>query len=388
MKPLSSTFNSFFMAGFECADHINKHGLRINLQKITQHDLRIYEDYERLKDLNIAVVREGICWSEIEKEPYVFDFSRLIPFYEVAKQNQIQIIWDLCHFGFPDDLSPLHPQFTSRFEALAKQFCLFHCQYSSAPLWVIPINEISFLSWLSGEAQGTVPFATNNGWEIKYDLCKASIAAIKIIRDILPSAKILVAEPLIKVHDSIENPNPEQAQEHHEYQYQAVDILLGKICPELGGQPDMIDFIGINYYSNNQWTIDRETLVWPDPMKKRTKFSALLREIYERYQLPMLISETGNDGEHRSKWLKEIVKECHLAVEEGVDLRGICLYPIIDRPDWDNLSFYHQSGAWELDCRMRRIPEQTYIQTILDCQKYWYSRKNTTSLTHKNRAVA
>jgi hypothetical protein len=42
------------------------------------------------------------------------------------------------------------------------------------------------------------------------------------------------------------------AQHAHEHQYQVLDILSGRICPELGGSPDYLDILGFNYYYNNQ----------------------------------------------------------------------------------------------------------------------------------------
>lgn len=28
-------------------------------------------------------------------------------------------------------------------------------------------------------------------------------------------------------------------------------------------------------------------------------------------------------------------------------LEGVCIYPIIDRPDWNDLTYWHQSGVWD-----------------------------------------
>src|SRR5690606_21910473 len=180
MKNQTSRFNSFFMGGFECADHINRSGLRINLMKETAHHLRAFEDYELLHSLGIKVVREGVCWSEVEISPYVFDFTSLKDRMDAAKALGIQIIWDLCHFGYPDDMIPTHPLFSSRFMAFCRAFCLFHKNYSRDRLYVVPMNEISFLAWHSGDMRGTVPFAINSGFDIKYHLCKAAIAGMEI----------------------------------------------------------------------------------------------------------------------------------------------------------------------------------------------------------------
>src|SRR5690606_28213433 len=189
-------FQSFFMGGFECADHINRSGERVNLLKETAHDLRAMEDYQLLSEIGIRVVREGICWSQVEKSPYVYDFSEVHHRMEAAEKTGMQQLWDLVHFGYPDDLSPTHPKFCERFVGLCRAFADFYKQYSKQRLFVVPINEISFLSWHSGDVRGTVPFAVNSGWDIKYHLCKAAILGIQALKECDPSCRIMTVEPL------------------------------------------------------------------------------------------------------------------------------------------------------------------------------------------------
>lgn len=362
---------SFFMGGFECADHINRAGVRINLQKENLHDQKILEDYKALHDIGIYVVREGICWSEVETQPYEFDFTRLLEFLEVAEQLNMQIIWDLCHFGYPDDLSPTHPQFSIRFAALCREFTLFHCQNSKHIPWIVPINEISFLSWHSGDMRGTVPFAINSGWDIKYHLCKAAIAGIKNIKTVLPEAVVLLVEPLVKVHPDNGNLNSDQALKMHNYQFEAMDIILGRSHPELEGDSTLIDVLGFNYYYNNQWTENNITLSWPDREGKMTPLSQLLLTAFERYNYPIILTETGHFGTLKADWLQEIIIECDKAIQQGVDLRGICIYPVIDRPDWDDLTSYCKCGLWDLDKEFNRIPHQRSIGLIMKAPSYF-----------------
>ena len=42
-----------------------------------------------------------------------------------------------------------------------------------------------------------------------------------------------------------------------------------------------------------------------------------------------------------------IIRECALLLSAGVPLWGVCWYPVIDRPDWDNLAVWHESGLWD-----------------------------------------
>lgn len=355
------------MGGFECADHINRSGKRINLLEETEHHIRASEDYDLLNSIGIKVVREGICWSKVEVAPYVYDFSSLKSRLDAAKERGMQIMWDLCHFGYPDGIFPTHPLFTDRFMSYCRAFALFHKRYTSEPLLVVPINEISFLSWHSGDVRGTVPFLINSGFDMKYHLCKAAIEGIKVLKQTDPGSTVLIVEPLVKVHPASSDIREEELEIFNSHQYQAIDIIAGKICPELGGSPDLFDMVGFNYYYNNQWDTSNRIFPWPETERKLTPFSKILEKAYYRYKKPIVLTETGHFGSGRSQWLEEITLECDRALSLGVDLKGICIYPVIDRPDWDDLSSYSNCGLWDLDEHKNRVPHKESIDSALRC---------------------
>lgn len=360
-------FNTFFMGGYECADHINRSGRRINLLKETQHDVRVAEDYEMLSSIGIKTVREGISWSNVETSPGSFDFSEVYNRMQAAEEFGIQQIWDLIHFGYPDGIYPTHPCFCERFAALCHAFAVFCTEYSSQELYVVPINEISFLSWHSGDVRGTVPFAVNSGWDIKYHLCKAAITGIKALKEVDPDCIIILVEPLIKIHGNLQQ-HSEHLHEVNEHQFQAMDIIAGRMCPELGGSEEFLDILGFNYYWNCQWNIDDAPLDWPETLKRRTPLADLLQKAYKRYEKPIFISETGHFGSGRVQWIEEITAECLIAKERGVDLNGICIYPVTDRPDWDDLSSFSNCGIWDLDINGNRLPNIPYINALEKAQ--------------------
>ena len=365
-------FNTFFMGGFECADHINRSGKRVNLLKETQHDSRCYEDYEALAALGIKTVREGICWSSVDTNSGFYNFSNVLTRIRAAEKHGIQQIWDLIHFGYPDDLSPTHPLFCSRFEQLCHSFAVFYKENSKQKLFVVPINEISFLAWHSGDVRGTVPFAVNSGWDIKYHLCKAAIAGIKVLKKADPECTIILVEPLVKIHAATIHEN---VQELNEPQFQAMDIIAGRICPELGGSEDFLEILGFNYYWNCQWSGNGESFEWPDYQQVRVPFSELLQTAYNRYKKPIILTETGHFGDRRAEWLEEITVQCALARRNGVDLRGICIYPVTDRPDWDDLTSYSQCGIFDLDENCNRIPNQHYINALIKSQNSFKEKR-------------
>jgi beta-glucosidase/6-phospho-beta-glucosidase/beta-galactosidase len=361
-------FRSFFMGGYECADHINRNGDRVNLLTETEHDKRAADDYALLSATGIRTVREGICWSSVEKKPWYYDFREVGERIRAANDQGIQQVWDLCHFGYPDDLMPTHPKFAVRFAALCEMFAEYYQGITTAPLIVTPINEISFLSWHSGDVRGTVPFAVNSGFDIKYHLCKAAIKGIRALREVDPSCRILLTEPLVEVHAAEGAQCNEAVCEVNEHQFQAMDIIGGAMCPELGGSPDYLDILGFNYYHNNQWTLGGEPLAWwPEPCARRAPLHTLLMKAWNRYKRPMVLAETGFYGDGRIKWLQEVTDECVKAMHAGVDLQGICIYPLIDRPDWDQLDSYCKCGLWDLDEQKNRVPCEAYLQALQEC---------------------
>lgn len=112
-------FPTFFISGFECSTFLWKDKKRRNLIQETQHDRFALKDYEMLKSLGIAVSREGIPWPLVDKNGG-YDFSCIDPMIEAMKHHKILPIWDLCHYGYPDDLDPFSDSFVPRFAAYCK----------------------------------------------------------------------------------------------------------------------------------------------------------------------------------------------------------------------------------------------------------------------------
>jgi hypothetical protein len=374
-----SPFKSFWMGGYECTDKLNAFGNRVDFLKITGHLERIDEDYRDLSLFDIKTVREGIRWSQVEKRAYDYDWSTVKKMIESGKANGIQQVWDLCHFGFPDDLTPLHPMFARRFAALCRSFVHFYRSIEpDNTLIVTPINEVSFLSWLGGDVRGTSPYCRGNGWEVKYALMRAYIEGVAALKEADPGIRILTTEPLVQMvppHNATEHQVREAALAH-ENQYQSVDMLCGRISPELGGSPDFTDILGFNFYYNNQWEHGTyRFLSWTnEPYDSRWRsVGSLLMEAYVRYQRPIALTETSHSGIDRPKRINYVAKECADILEQGVPLWGVCLYPIIDRPDWDHLHPWHCSGIWDAGVVTNDLPgrilHEPSAAALLESQK-------------------
>jgi hypothetical protein len=347
-------FRSFWMGGYECTDKLNAFGNRVDFLTITGHLRMIEEDYENLSLFNIKTVREGIRWSQVEKTAYQYDWSSVEKMMRSGKAHGIQQVWDICHFGFPDDLTPLHPMFARRFAALCKAFVRFFRSIDQQSVIVVtPINEVSFLSWLGGDVCGTSPYCRNYGWVVKYALMRAYIEGIEALKSEDSSVRIMPTEPLVNLVPPL-NATAEEithAETIHIAQFQVLDILSGRICPELRGRPEYLDILGCNFYYNNQWvTSNYEFLPWQNELNdpRWLPLNNLIMQLHERYDCPVVLSETSHPGEDRPKWIEFITRECNILLEKNIPLWGVCWYPVIDRPDWDHLSPWHKAGLWDV----------------------------------------
>lgn len=359
----STIFQSFWMGGFECSTHRLPRrkalgrfaGQRLDLIASTRHDEFALQDYTRLQDAGIRTARDGVRWHLIEKTPFRYDFSSLVPMLQAARRTQTEIIWDLHHYGWPDGLSIWGAAFVDRFARFAGATARIILEETGGPIYVTPVNEMSFVSWGGGDAGFLNPFAKGRGPELKAQLVRAAIAATQAVLEVDPSARIFHAEPII--HIAIDPDYPEEApaaEAYRQSQFQAWDMISGRFCPELGGRPEYLDVIGVNYYSNNQWIHQdpntppsrrRKDVLLPPSHPLHRPVREMLREVYERYGRPVFIAETGIEGDARPSWLRYIGQEARAAAAAGVQLEGLCLYPIVDYPGWgDDRHCY--SGLW------------------------------------------
>jgi hypothetical protein len=352
-----SLFPSFFAAGFECSTPINFDRTRIDELASTGHDLDVRADYRRLRSCGIRTARDGVRWNLVDCAGSL-DFSTALPFVAAAEREGITVIWDLFHYGYPDDLDPFDSTFVERFAAYCYAFARLLVErghgeeIAGASGWrfYTPVNEISFFAWAGGEVGIFAPFQIGRGADLKRRLAEAAIAGIDAIRAADPRARIVNCDPMVRVVAPLDAPWLEEQADYFNAHYvcEAWDMLAGQVCPELGGSPQHLDIVGVNYYGVNQWEHQRHDSVLHENDPRRAPFSSLLYELYDRYRRPLFVAETSSCGDDRSRWLTNIHAECLRAMEAGVDLHGVCLYPILGMTDW-HTGDYRPMGLWDRD---------------------------------------
>src|SRR5215212_6223435 len=146
----SALFRSFWMAGFESACHINRSGTRLDLICATQHDCHVDEDYAALLPWNIRAVREAMRWHLIDRGG-TYDFSSVEPMLAAAERHGIDVLWNLCHYGWPDDVELMAPAFVDRFTRYCAAAARCVAEHTDRVPFYCPINELSFFAWAAGE---------------------------------------------------------------------------------------------------------------------------------------------------------------------------------------------------------------------------------------------
>lgn len=376
MARRSGIFPTFFLSGFECSTFRWKNGERRNLVAETGHDRHAAQDYRILNRLGIGAAREGIPWPLVDRGG-ACDFSIVDPFLAAMDAAGITPIWDLCHYGYPDDLDPFSDAFTDRFARYCRAAAEYVLPKVRGPHFFTPINEITFFSFCAGEWGWAAPYGCSRAERDRLlkALCRAAIAGVRAIREVDPGARMVHIDPLVRVVAPRERPDQIEAarRETEVDSFLAWDILCGNEHPEYGGSPEILDIVGANVYSFGQMEYREHGphAALPPGDERIAPLCDMLDTVWQRYRRPMIIGETSGLGKGRDEWLRDVMGESLAAVERGMDLQGVCLFPAVDMPDW-------HTGEWvgngicdlvEEGGDLTRVPNQAYVEELRQWQR-------------------
>jgi beta-glucosidase/6-phospho-beta-glucosidase/beta-galactosidase len=383
MLPRDGIFPTFFLSGFECSTFLwGKDKRRRDLSAELRHYQHADEDYAMLSPLGIAVAREGVPWPFVDKGGGEYDFSGIDGFLAAQRRHNILPIWDLCHYGYPDDLDPLGDPdgFVQRFAAYARAVARYVAERAHhGPLCFTPINEPTFWGYMGGEWGWCAPFGKSPEDRRRFTiaLARADIAAVKAIRADFPDARMVHIDPLVWVVPPRDRPDLAEAAHREAYEdaYIAWDVISGLKHPEYGGSLELIDILGFNNYSFGQMEYQgggkpNQPL---EPGDDRIRsLCDLLEEAWAKYKRPCIVAETSGLHGGRPDWLNDIMCESLAAVNRGVELHGICLFPAVDMTDWHTGKWLHMGIADVEELpggQLMRKPFLPYVEMLHRWQK-------------------
>jgi hypothetical protein len=153
--------------------------------------------------------------------------------------------------------------------------------------------------------------------------------------------------------------------------FESWDMLCGRLHPELGGSPDHLDIVGVNYYWTNQWQIDQPGIPLSQDDPRIFPLHRLIADVADRYQRPIAITETSHVNENRAPWIRELGEEVARALSSDIPLWGACIYPVLGMPEWHDQKTWTQMGLWDLvdeNGTLIRVPNVSALEAFEDAK--------------------
>ena len=294
---------------------------------------------------------------------------------QAAERQGVQVIWDICHYGWPDDIDLFSPAFVDRFAQFSAAVARLIREHSDAVPFYTPINEVSFLAWAASRDM-IFPHAHGRDDEIKWQLVCAVIASIEAVWSVDSRARIVFPEPTIHVLPPPGRPDLiEAARLQENSQWECWDIIARKGAartrrPSALSGRDRRQLLPLQPVGPS----GRPVALGRYPLDDRwMPFHKMLARIHKRYDRPLFVAETSHFGIGRPLWIREMAWEVYQARRHGVPVEGICMYPILDRYDWSDFSHWHNSGLWDLvpdenGC-LRRVLNEPYADALRSSQE-------------------
>jgi dTDP-4-dehydrorhamnose reductase len=348
-------------------------------------------DIDLIADLGVTTVRYPILWESIAPDrPDELDFSWTDERLAMLRERGITVIGGLLHHGSgPKYTELLDPDFPAKLADYATRVAE---RYPWIKMWT-PVNEPLTTARFSALYGHWYPHTQDYGLFLRalVNECKGTLEAMRAIRKVIPDAQLVQTEDLGKCYSTA--PLRYQADFENERRWLSFDLLCGMITPKhkmhglligagigwdeiqafRGGEakPDML---GINHYLTSERFLDHRTHLYPghevggngrdtyvDAEAVRVKrldadtgFGPRLREAWQRYGIPMAITEVHH-GCHRDeqlRWFVEVWKTAQALREEGMDLRAVTVWSMFGNVDWRFLltqkNGFYDTGAFDV----------------------------------------
>lgn len=375
--------------GIECTVH----RLRNNYydQSIRNGHYQRESDLELIAQLGIKTLRYPVLWEKIAPQGlacanWTWVDNRLGKLRELG----ITPIAGLLHHGSgPAYTNLLDPEFPEKFTEFAQAVAR---RYPWLELFT-PVNEpltTARFSCLYGlwYPHTRDDYAFSNAL---FNQCKATIMAMREIKKIIPTAKLVQTEDMGKCHAT------KQMQYQSDFEnarrWASLDLLSGN----MRNNPFMLhyfkkiakieqnkleyfdansyppDVIGINYYITSERFIDEDRKkypAWSHTKNKKNKYSDvdivradihkreghynILKSVIERYNLPIALTEVhlGSTRDAQLRWFMEAYDAVTKLRLEGADVRAITVWSIFGAYDWNTLltqeNNFYEPGVFDV----------------------------------------
>jgi dTDP-4-dehydrorhamnose reductase len=348
------------------------------------------DDIARFASLGIRAIRYPILWERTAPAGLASaDWSWPDERLPALRDAGVTPIAGLVHHGSgPRHTSLVDPAFP---EQLAEYAGAVAARYPWIEYYT-PVNEPCTTARFAGLYGLWYPHGRDDRTFIQALLnqCRAIVLSMRAIRQVNPGAKLVQTDDLGKTYGTPEM--ADVAEFYNERRWLAWDLLCGLVVPghklwnylvasgagEAGllwfrDNPCPPDVIGVNYYVTSERWLDHRPERYPQHHRGMADgrpcadiecsrvlatptpgIAPLLREIWDRYRLPLAVTEAHIDSnrEDQLRWLLEIWEAAQQVRRSGVDIRAVTVWALLGSFDWNSLVTqcrgYYESGPFDV----------------------------------------
>ena len=330
--------------------------------QLTGHDLHWRSDIDRIAGLGVDGLRYGMSWPTVHVAPGRFDWRRLDEVLEEMHARELHVIADLVHYGCPPWLDGSFAD--SAFVAALTEFAVALVdRYGPAIGSLTPINEPLTTASFCGLRDIWPPgLGSASGWAtVTVALAEAAHSVMRHVRAAAPGIPIVHVEAS-RLFETADPTLDGDLAELVMLDDLSTDLIVGACRPGTPGEawltdhgidPQLLariveeaelpDVLGVNYYPDLTPRVlarSGDATVQLTVNRWATGLARAVRHAADRYGLPVMVSETSVEGseQRRSSWLRAAAAELRELRRDGVDVRGLTWWPLIDFVDWSYIA--------------------------------------------------
>ena len=327
--------------------------------ELTQHYKLWKSDIDLVAETGVQAVRWGIPWHIVQPAPDRWDWEWTDKALEyLVTVKGITPILDLMHYGTPLWLDNSFINFNYP-QRVAEYAAAVVARYKPLVRYYTPLNEPMVNASMSGYKAEWPPYLSGDDGYIKLALAIARgvVLTTRAIKSEQPEAVTVQVEALWHTFTRDESLKARAARSNAR-QFLCFDLATGRVNQShilmdylcaygvtdadlqwFQRSPVMFDIFGANYYP---WSYTELKTHPSGKLYTRVrrasghKIEIILRNAWERYRMPIMITETSSNGDvnARARWMDETVDTVCSLREEGIPIIGYTWFPLFTMVDW------------------------------------------------------
>lgn len=360
-------------AGVECT--VNRVGDKYFDQLERNGHARRSSDLDLFAALGVRAMRYPVLWERtapegLERADWAWADARLRRLREFG----IRPIVGLVHHGSgPRETSLVDPAFPDKLASYARAVARRYPWVES----YTPVNEPLTTARFSGLYGHWYPHGRDDYTFLRAVMtqCRAVVLAMRAVREVNPSTRLVQTEDLGKIYSTARLRY--QSEFENERRWLSFDLLTGRVDRHhsmwdylrwagiaeeeiewFQANPCPPDIMGINHYLTSERFLDERVERYPIGThggNGRDAYAdieavrvcaegtagprALLREAWERYSLPLAVTEVhlGCTREEQLRWVDEVWRAARELRSQEVDIRAVTAWSLLGAYDWSSL---------------------------------------------------